>query len=124
LTSKIPSKKKNGPYGEKDLYGNSYYGQLGLLVNLSNKVSLKVAYNYLNFSKTKYFQYTQFDNLLDSVSHFPWGYINNYHLAPTVYSPAIPYQVRQQELHLEIRYCFGKWFQGLNLRFIFVKGQL
>ena len=98
------------PYGEQDLYGNNYYGQLGLLMNLSNRVNLKVAYNYLNFSKTKYFQYTQYENILDSVSRYPWGYVNNYH-PPTLYSLEFPYHVRQQELNLESDIVLGNGFR-------------
>jgi hypothetical protein len=100
-----------GPYGEKDLYGNSYYGQLGLLVNLSDKVNLKVAYSYLNFSKTKYFQYTQYDNLIDSTVNYWYGYNKYYQISPTLYTSAFPYTVKQQELHLESDIILGNGFR-------------
>lgn len=90
---------KPGPYGERDLYGNSYYGKLGLLMNLSNRVNLTVEYNYLDFSKRKSFQYSQFNNhLSDSL---PWarGLIYNY-LPPALYNADYSYHVSQQDVYL------------------------
>jgi len=43
-------------YGETDLYGNYLYEHLGLTFNISNRIGLTLAYNYLNFSKLKYIQ--------------------------------------------------------------------
>lgn len=48
---------KDSIYGETDEYGNYLYEHLGLKFNLSNRIGLNVAYNYLNFSKLKYIQY-------------------------------------------------------------------
>lgn len=100
-----------GPYGEKDLYGNSYYGQIGMVLNLSNKMNLKIAYNYLNFSKTKYFQYNQFENILDSTVNYWYGFSRYYNFSPTIHSAAYPYNVKQQELHLESDIVLGKGFR-------------
>jgi tetratricopeptide (TPR) repeat protein len=100
-----------GPSGEQDLYGNSYYGHLGLVMNLTNNVNLKVAYNYLNFSKTIYFQDTQYENKLDSTIYYPYGYRNFYHSSPSLYSAELSYHVRQQELHLESDIMLGSGFR-------------
>jgi hypothetical protein len=102
--------QSGGPYGETDLYGNSYYCRFGLLTNLSNRVRFNAAYNYLNFSKTKYFQYTQYENILDSTKNYWWGYENYYHVPPAMYTLEFPYQVRQHELHLGSVITLGKGF--------------
>jgi hypothetical protein len=73
---------KDSIYGEQDLYGNSLYENLGVKLMLSNRVSLSLAYNYLNFTKTKYIQYNNFS--------FPW----------VIHDTSFRYQVSQHEVHL------------------------
>lgn len=104
-------KSKASPYGEQDVYGNSYYIHAGGLFNLSKTVNLKVAYNYLNFSKIKFFQYLQFDNTLDSVVNYWYGFSNYYNFSPTEYSSNYPYTVHQHELHLESSISPGNGFR-------------
>jgi hypothetical protein len=69
-------------YGEQDLYGNNLYSNIALKLRVSKRVSLSMAYNYLNFAKTKYIQYGHAEAQLDSISDrlfsrdylysFPW----------------------------------------------------
>jgi hypothetical protein len=67
-------------YGEQDLYDNTFYFNLALKLKISNRVSLVIAYNYLDFAKTKYIQYSA-----------PRGHLNN---------DSFHYHVKQQEVHL------------------------
>jgi len=91
-------KSQPGPYGEQDLYGNSYYGQLGMLMNLSGKINLSVAYSYMDFTKLKFYQYSQFDNQLISRADSFWGFINNYNFSPAIKTADFTYHVKQQDI--------------------------
>ncbi|MDP1622406.1 MAG: hypothetical protein Q8M08_08700 [Bacteroidales bacterium] len=53
-------------YREQDLYGNYFYTNFGLKLSVSNRVGLSLAYNYLNFGKTKYIQYGRGEDYLQS----------------------------------------------------------
>ena len=87
-------------YGEQDLYGNHSYLNLDLTLNLTSRISLTLAYNYLNFSKRKYFQYGYYQDHLDSTTNFWWGYLNHYSLHKKVDSYQMDYSVNQHELYL------------------------
>ena len=86
-------------YGEQDLYGNHSYLNLGLTLNISPKISLNLAYNYLNFSKRKYFQYGYYQDRLDSTTNYWWGYENHYSWDKKVTSYQEKYDVNQHELY-------------------------
>jgi len=91
---------KDSIYGEQDLYGNHSYCNLDLSFNLSLKINLMVAYNYLGFSKTKYFQYGYTADHLEARINFPWGYRNRYSWEKHSDSYSINYHVNQHELYL------------------------
>jgi hypothetical protein len=97
-------------YGEQDLYRNSYYGHLGMLLNIAAGANLEVGYSYLDFSKIKHFQYLQYENLLDSTVNYWYGYSNYYNSSPSLYSRSIPYDVKQQEFHLGSDILLGDGF--------------
>ena len=89
---------KDSIYGEQDLYGNHSYTNLDLTFNLSPKINLTVAYNYLRFSETKYFQYGYSQDRLDSTTNYWWGYENHYSWNKLTDSYSVNYQVKQHEL--------------------------
>jgi len=84
-------------YGEQDLYGNSIYGNLGLRLRVSNRVNLTLAYNYLNFTKTKYIQYGRNEAHLDTITDnvLSRDYFYSYPLK--IHDTAFKYNVIQHE---------------------------
>jgi hypothetical protein len=87
-------------YGEQDLYGNSFYCNLGLKLRVSNRVGLTLAYNYLNFDKTKYIQYGRGEDHLESITDTSWGRIYNYSFPWVMYDTSFRYQVAQNEAYI------------------------
>jgi hypothetical protein len=87
-------------YGDQDLYRNSYYGHLDLTFNLSPHVSLSAGYNYLNFSKVKYFQYGVYTDRLDSTVNESYGYHNYYSYPKIITDTNFQYHTSQQEIFL------------------------
>ena len=87
-------------YGEQDLYGNSFYSNLGLNLKASKRVSFALAYNYLNFNKTKYIQYGKGEDHLESITDSAWGKSYNYTFPWVIYDTSFKYQVRQHEVYI------------------------
>ncbi|MCX6280558.1 MAG: hypothetical protein NTU51_01180 [Bacteroidetes bacterium] len=90
---------KDSIYGEQDLYGNNFYTNLGLKLRVSNRLNLSLAYNYLNFSKTKYIQYGRGEAHLQSVKDTSWGKEYLYTFPWVVYDTSFTYHVRQNEVY-------------------------
>jgi len=86
-------------YGEQDLYGNSFYSNLGLKLRISKRVGLSLAYNYLNFSKTKYIQYGRNEVQLDTIIDNPLSRDYFYSYRWKIHDTAFRYNVSQQEGH-------------------------
>jgi len=85
-------------YGEQDLYGNNIYENLGLKLRISNRVGLTMAYNYLNFSKTKYFQYGRTEAHRDTI-------IYNIFINDTIsrdYLYSYPWKIHDTSFHYHI----------------------
>ena len=87
-------------YGEQDLYGNNLYGSLGLTLRVSNCLSFSIAYNYLNFAKTKYVQYGKGEAKLDSISYRQFSNDYFYSFPFKVHDTAFKYNVKQNEAYL------------------------
>jgi tetratricopeptide (TPR) repeat protein len=87
-------------YGEEDLYGNNLYSNLGLKLRLSHRVGLSMAYNYLNFNKTKYIQYGRSEAILDSIINKPFSKDYFYSYPWKIYDTSFKYQVKQHEGYL------------------------
>jgi hypothetical protein len=103
-------------YGEQDLYGNNYYGNLALKMKISNRIGLSLSYNYLNFTKTKYIQYGRGEQHLESVKDTVWdpiysGQIYNYSYPWVVYDTSFTYQVKQQEFYAGVTLAPGAGFR-------------
>ena len=92
--------EKDSIYGEQDLYGNSFYSNLGLKLRVSNRICLSLAYNYLNFSKTKYIQYGRGEDHLQSISDSAWGRNYNYTFPWVIYDTSFNYHVSQHEAYI------------------------
>ncbi|MGE5425025.1 MAG: tetratricopeptide repeat protein, partial [Syntrophothermus sp.] len=87
-------------YGEEDLYGNSYYGFMGLKVHASPVVSFNLNYTYFDFKKIKNLQYGYFEEHLDSTGQFWWGHQNYYSFHKITGQEHFEYHVHQHEFHL------------------------
>ena len=87
-------------YGEQDLYGNNLYSNLGLKLRISNRVGLSIAYNYLNFNKTKYIQYGRGEAQLDTIIDRPLSKDYFYSYPWKIHDTAFKYNVIQQEGHV------------------------
>ena len=87
-------------YGEQDLYGNNFYGNFGLNLRASNRLSFSLAYNYLNFAKTKYVQYGRVETQFDSISYQEFSNDYYYSLHFKVHDTAVKYNVKQNEAYL------------------------
>ncbi|TRZ73143.1 MAG: hypothetical protein D4R97_05245 [Bacteroidetes bacterium] len=98
-------------YGEQDLYGNSLYNNLGLKVNISNRVSISMAYNYLNFTKTKYIQYGKAEDHLIGITDTIGGKKYNYKFPWVIYDTSFRYHVSQHEVHLGATVTFPDGFK-------------
>ncbi len=90
----------NSIYGEQDLYDNYFYGNFGLNIRASNRLSFSLAYNYLNFAKTKYVQYGRSEARLDSISYQEFSNDYFYSFPWKVHDTAIKYNVKQNEAYL------------------------
>jgi hypothetical protein len=84
-------------YGEQDLYGNNSYSNLGLKLRVSKRVSFSLAYNYLNFNKTKYIQYGRGEAQLDSISNNAFSRDYFYSYPWKIHDTAFKYNVVQHE---------------------------
>ena len=84
-------------YGEQDLYGNSMYSNLGLKLRVSNRVGLTLAYNYLNFNKTKYIQYGRNEAHLDTIVNNVFSDDYFYSYPWKIHDTAFRYHVIQHE---------------------------
>jgi hypothetical protein len=84
-------------YGEQDLYGNSFYSNAALKMRVSNRLGFSLAYNYLNFAKTKYVQYGHPETKLDSVSDRPLSRDYFYSFPWTIHDTSFSYHVSQNE---------------------------
>ena len=91
---------KDSIYGEQDLYGNSFYGNLGLKLRISNRVGLSLAYNWLNFNKTKYVQYGHFEDQFLGIADSIWGKNYLYSFPWVVHDTSFHYKVSQHEAYL------------------------
>ncbi|MCX6287184.1 MAG: hypothetical protein NTY96_08715 [Bacteroidetes bacterium] len=91
---------KDSIYGEQDLYGNNFYGSFGLKLRASKRLSFSLAYNYLNFSKTKYIQYGQAEAHRDTIikNNSTWNYY--YSFPWKIHDTLFKYNVRQNEAYL------------------------
>ena len=90
-------------YGEQDLYGNSLYSNLGLKLRVAKRVELTLAYNYLNFSKTKYFQYGRSEAHRDSISIQPLSNDYFYSYPFKIHDTAFKYNVSQNEAYFQVK---------------------
>jgi hypothetical protein len=109
-------------YGEQDLYGNNFYGNLGIKLDISRRVGLYLAYNYLNFNKTKYIAYGRFEHHLDNITTDDLGgKIFNYTFPdPWVISDtSFKYMVSQNEVHLGATVLLPRGFK-IMLAFHFI----
>ncbi len=87
-------------YTETDLYGNDYFADLELALNLSHRITLLAGYTYLRFDKQKSILYNYPEDRLDSTLTYEWGY-SNFYSFPTAYGNyQIGYSLAQNEFAL------------------------
>ena len=98
-------------YGEQDLYRNYIYENLGFKLNVSNRVSISLAYSYLNFSKQKYFQYTRMEDHLEKIADSSWGKNYIYSFPVVAYDTSFSYRVNQHEAHIGVTWVLPRGFK-------------
>ena len=98
-------------YGEQDLYGNSFYANIGLKFRATHRLGFSFGYSYLNFDKTKYIQYGKGEDHLIKVADSSWGKMYIYEFPWVVYDTSFQYKVKQQEFHLAASYSPGAGFR-------------
>jgi hypothetical protein len=111
--------EKDSIYGEQDLYGNSFYSNLGLKLRVSKRVNLSLAYNYLNFTKTKYIQYGRGEEKLINIQDTTLFFIQppdsgqwyNYGYQWAAFDTSFRYHVSQHELHISASFAPGSGFR-------------
>jgi len=91
---------KDSIYGEQDLYGNSIYENIGLKLKLSKRIGISLAYNYLNFSKTKYIQYGLAEARRDSIIDNPFSRDYFYSFPWKSRDTSFRYHVSQHEAYI------------------------
>jgi len=102
------NRKKDNPdligqdsiYGMQELYGNSYYGNLNFTLKVSPRINLTFGYSYLNFNKHAYYQYSRYEDQLDSVTSYWWGIVNHYSYPRKVYNTDYSYHINQHQFYL------------------------
>ena len=87
-------------YGEQDLYGNSSNSNFGLKLKVSNRIGLTLAYNYLNFTKTKYIRYGRIEDHFQYISDSSGYKIYHYDFPRVMYDTAFTYHVKQHEAYI------------------------
>jgi hypothetical protein len=92
--------KTDSIYGEQDVYRNWSFASLALTFNLAPCANLTLAYNYLRFSKIRYFQYNTVTSRLDSTVNTDWGYRNYYSFPDSITSSQYTYSINQHEIFL------------------------
>ena len=95
-----PDPGKDTVYGERDLYGNSFYANLGLKLRISNSFGISAAYSYLSFNKTKYIRYRRMEDHFLGTADSLWGTMYLYSFPFVTHDTSFTYQVKQHEVHL------------------------
>lgn len=98
-------------YGEQDLYGNNLYVNLGLKLRVSNHINVSLAYNYLDFSKTKYIRYGHTEDHLLNIADSSWGKMYIWSFPYVYHDTSFSYHVRQHEAHLGITWSLPGGFK-------------
>jgi hypothetical protein len=92
-------------YRQQDLYGNSYYTELGISMNAGRRVSLYAGYSNLIISKRASIQYWW--NEPDSIVEYPWGFEKFFPSDASQESQEYDYKVRQNSLYLNANILAG-----------------
>ncbi len=87
-------------YGEQDLYGNNIYENLGLQLRIAKGFSVTLAYNYLNFQKTKYIQYGMGEAQRDTIIENGASRDYYYSFPFKIHDTSFRYNVHQHEAYL------------------------
>lgn len=102
---------KDSIYSEQDLYGNNLYGNLGIKLRMSRQIGLSLAYNYLNFNKTKYIQYGHFEDQFSGIADSSWGKNYLYSFPWVIHDTSFNYNVSQHEVHLGATFVLPAGFK-------------
>ncbi len=100
-------------YGVDDLYGNSFYGNLGLKFKIFKRVRLSLAYNYLNFSKTMNLKEGHFEDHLLGIVDTVGGKKYLYSFPWVVHDTSFRYNVNQHEAHFGVTVILPAGFKIL-----------
>jgi len=87
-------------FGEQNLYGNSYYGNIEFSLNVSSGVKLTFGYSYLEFQKRMLYQYAYPVDQLDSTVTTGSSYINYYSFPRVSRINSFNYPMNQNEFFI------------------------
>jgi len=115
-------------YGEMDVYGDNSLVGGGLSLILSRWFTIDLSYNWLNFSKRKYFQYRVIEDRLENVADSIWGKMYIWSFPQVVHDTNFSYHVNQHEFHLGLNMRAGGWmirpaFHFVNVSYPVIRAQ-
>jgi hypothetical protein len=99
--------------GAEDLYGNSYYGHLGLRLGIFKRLKLSLAYNYLNFRKTINLADGRFEDHFQGTIDTIGGRKYLYSFPWVVHDTSLQYKVNQHEAHFGVTAVLPAGFEIL-----------
>ena len=102
LSGTFKTSKDNDYYSEQDLYGNSWYGNLGLTMRIFKRLSLSLSYNYLSLDKSTYIQDGHFQDRFMGTVDSAGGKLYRYTFPWITHDTNFHYNIIQHEGHLGI----------------------
>jgi len=103
----------------QDLYGNSYYTNLGALFQAHSRVSIFASYSNLIIDKKTQFQYNW--NSPDSLVEYEWGFARYFPSQPKTETSEYAYTLRQNSGYLKAGIYLGKgWMLNPAVHYIHV----
>ncbi|MCK4569712.1 MAG: hypothetical protein KAT76_05425 [Bacteroidales bacterium] len=92
----------------QDLYGNSFYSQLGMKLQVHSRVSMYVGFSNLLISKKAELQYAW--NMPDSVVQHEWGFSKIFPSRPRIKTSSYDYTLSQNGVYLNANILLGsRW---------------
>jgi hypothetical protein len=111
LTGTFKAKSDNDYYSEQDLYGNSWYSNLGLKMRIFKRVSLSLSYNYLSLDKSTYIMDGHFQDRFIGTVDSAGGKLYHYLFPWITRDTSFHYNITQHEGHLGITVALPAGFK-------------
>ena len=111
LAGTFKAKSDNDYYSEQDLYGNSWYGNLGLKMRIFKRVSFSLSYNYLSLGKSTYILDGHFQDRFVGTVDSAGGKLYRYSYPWINRDTSFHYNITQHEGHLGITVALPAGFK-------------